>query len=155
MITKDDCVSILVKLGDKGLEVNSLITKLLIAPKIPLDILQFIVENNGIYVNQFYEVLRKKHNQNNSKLYTNIVREDAADSEIPTMMASLLTQMTLFGEKTENPEAFYKEARADEATSALKTYFTSGDLSPAKALLKLMRADLLVLEYLAGRRELA
>ena len=60
MITKDDCVSILVKLGDTGLDVNPMITKLLIAPNIPLDVLQFIVKNNGVNVNEFYEVLRKK-----------------------------------------------------------------------------------------------
>jgi hypothetical protein len=155
MITKDDCVSILVKLGDTGLDVNPMITRLLIAPNIPLDVLQFIVKNNGVNVNEFYEVLRKKHNKNNSKLYTNIVREDVADNEIPTMLASLLTQITLFSRNLKDPGAFYREARADETARALQSYFTDNDLTAAKSLLKLLRADLLVLEYLEGRRELA
>ena len=73
MITKNDCLSILVKLGDNGVQgTDPYIRKLLVSKEIPLDVLRFISDNRGIEVSEFYEMLRKSHNQKKSPLYTNI-----------------------------------------------------------------------------------
>lgn len=59
MITKSDCLSILVKLGDTGINVNQHLRKLAISKEIPLDTLKFIADNRGIEIANFYEMLRK------------------------------------------------------------------------------------------------
>jgi hypothetical protein len=66
----------------------------------------------------------------------------------------LLTQILLYGSKLEHQELFYKEARADEITKVLNEYFKTGLYETCHNLLKLIKSDLLVLEYIAGRREL-
>lgn len=154
MITKDICLSILVRLGDEGHDVNSLMTKLLLAPDLPIDVLKFIVEHNGIHVNEFYEMLRRKHNESNSRLYINLVNEELPENEVLSTASCLLTQIILFGKKLGEADTFYQEARADEVTGALNDYFVNGNLERIKLLLQAVRADLLVLEYLAGRRAL-
>jgi hypothetical protein len=63
MITKNDCLTILVSLEDRGIDINSQMKKLLTAKEIPIDVLKFILTNRGIEVANFYEMLRKKHNQ--------------------------------------------------------------------------------------------
>ena len=46
-----------------------------------------------------------------------------------------------------------KEVRAEEISRALNEYFKQEDLSLATHVLKAVKTDLLVLEYLNGRRE--
>lgn len=154
MLTKNDCLSILVSLEDRGVLIDTMLYKLVQATEPPIEVLKFIIENRGMSINSFYENLRKKHNQHKSALYTNIVKEVLADEEILTVLTSLLVQISLYGKNVSQPEQFYKEARAEEITIALQNYFATGDLQKCKTLLHLIRADLLVLEYLAGRRQL-
>ena len=75
MITKNDCLTILVALEDKGININQPMKKLVTSKDIPLDVLKFILDNRGIEVANFYEMLRKKHNQKKSPLYHNIVKD--------------------------------------------------------------------------------
>ena len=76
MITKNDCLSILVKLEDSGVKnIDTYMRKLLVSREIPLEVLKFISENRGLEISKFYEMLRKNHNKKKSPLYTNIVRE--------------------------------------------------------------------------------
>lgn len=155
MLTKSDCLSILVNLNDSGIEVNPMMRKLTLANEPPLEVLKFIVANRGVIVTDFYEQLRKKHNQHKSTLYTNLVKEDTVEEQIPIILSSLLTQICLYSKnltQLERQEQFYQEARASEITEALQDYFISTSLQKCKALLHLIKADLLVLEYLADRR---
>ena len=154
MITKADCLSILVKLEDKGLDINPYMKKLAISKEIPLDVLRFISDNRGIEVSEFYEMLRKSHNQKKSPLYTNILKEVNTPKDIVLILSCLLTQVILYGSKLENAESFLKEVRAEEITRALNTYFKESSIETGATLLKLIKSDLMVLEYIRGRREL-
>ena len=65
MITKNDCLSILVKLEDSGVKnIDTYMRKLLVSREIPLEVLKFISENRGLEISKFYEMLRKNHNKN-------------------------------------------------------------------------------------------
>ena len=156
MITKNDCLSILVKLEDSGVaDAKIYIKKLLVAREPTLEVLRFISQNRGIEVSNFYEMLRRNHNKHKSPLYTNIVREVDDPKEIVTTLSCMLTQILLYGSKLPNATGFYREARAEEISRVLNNYFKTGDLETCLAMLQLIKTDLLVLEHIAGRRDLA
>ena len=155
MITKNDCLSILTKLDESGVSgVNSYVRKLVVARDIPLDVLKFISDNRGLEVSKFYEMLRKSHNQKKSPLYTNILKEIDDPQEVVTTLSCLLTQILLYGKKLENKDQFFREVRAEELTRVLNNYFKTGLYEECLHLIKILKSDLLVLEYIAGRREL-
>ena len=154
MITKNDCLTILVSLEDRGLDIDTQMKKLITAKDIPIDVLKFILDNRGIEVANFYEMLRKKHNQKKSPLYHNIVKEITDTDEIITTLACLLVQITLYSKKlTNNREIFQREVRAEEITRVLNNYYSTGELDQCLALIKLLKTDLIVLEHISGRRE--
>ncbi len=156
MITKNDCLSILTKLDESGVGgVNSYMRKLLVSREIPLDVLRFISDNRGLEVSHFYEMLRKSHNQKKSPLYTNILKEIDDPQEAVTTLSCLLTQILLYGKKLENRDQFFREVRAEELTRVLNNYFKTGLYEECLNIIKVIKADLLVLEYIAGRRDLA
>ena len=155
MITKNDCLSILVRLEDSGVEgIDTYMRKLLVSREIPLEVLKFISDNRGLEISKFYELLRKNHNKKKSPLYTNIVREQTDTKEIVLTLSCLLTQIFLYGNKLDHSDLFFKEARAEEITKVLNEYFQTGLIENCSNLLKIIKSDLLVLEYIAGRREL-
>ena len=154
MITKNDCLTMLVAMEDQGIDIDAPMKKLITSKDIPLDILKFILENRGIEVADFYEMLRRKHNQKKSPLYHNIVKDIEDTDEIITTLACLLVQITLYSRKlSTGKEAFQREVRAQEIASVLNDYYTTGELDQCLALLKLLKTDLLVLEHISGRRE--
>lgn len=156
MITKNDCLSILTKLDESGVSgVNSYMRKLLVSREIPLEVLRFISDNRGLEVSHFYEMLRKSHNQKKSPLYTNILKEIDDPQEAVTTLSCLLTQILLYGKKLENRDQFFREVRAEELTRVLNNYFKTGLYEECLNIIKVIKADLLVLEYIAGRRDLA
>ena len=155
MITKNDCLTILVSLEDRGIDIDRQMKKLLTAKEIPIDTLKFILDNRGIEVANFYEMLRKKHNQKKSPLYHNIVKDITDPEEVITTLACLLVQITLYSNKlASNKEIFQREVRAEEISRVLNNYYTTGMLDSCLALMKLLKADLLVLEHISGRRDL-
>ena len=155
MITKNDCLSILTKLDESGVSgVNSYVRQLVVARDIPLEVLKFISDNRGLEVSKFYEMLRKSHNQKKSPLYTNILKEIEDPQEVVTTLSCLLTQILLYGKKLENKDQFFREVRAEELTRVLNNYFKTGLYEECLHLIKILKSDLLVLEYIAGRREL-
>lgn len=157
MITKNDCLSILVRLEDSGVaNIDTYMRKLLVSREreIPLEVLKFISDNRGLEISKFYEMIRKNHNKKKSPLYTNIVREQSEIKDVILTLSCLLTQVFLYGNKLEQPELFFKEARAEEITQVLNEYFKTGVGENCYNLLKVVKSDLLVLEYIAGRREL-
>jgi hypothetical protein len=129
--------------------------KLLASKEIPLDVLKFILTNRGIEVANFYEMLRKKHNQKKSPLYHNIVKDITDPEELITTLACLLVQITLYSKKlTSNKDIFQREVRAEEISRVLNNYYATGTLDSCVALVKLLKSDLLVLEHISGRRDL-
>ena len=154
MITKNDCLTILVALEDKGININNPMKKLITSKEIPLEVLKFILENRGIEVANFYEMLRKKHNQKKSPLYYNIVKEITDTDEIITTLACLLVQINLYSKKlTMSKDIFLREVRAEEITRVLNNYYSTGQFDQCLALIKLLKTDLVVLEHISGRRE--
>ena len=126
----------------------------MVARDIPLEVLKFISDNRGLEVSKFYEMLRKSHNQKKSPLYTNILKEIDDPQEVVTTLSCLLTQILLYGKKLENKDQFFREVRAEELTRVLNNYFKTGLYEECLNLIKVIKSDLLVLEYIAGRREL-
>jgi hypothetical protein len=155
MITKNDCLTILVSLEDRGINIDQQMKRLLTAKEIPMDVLKFILTNRGIEVANFYEMLRKKHNQNKSPLYHNIVKDVTDPEELITTLACLLVQITLYSRKlSSNKDIFQREVRAEEISRVLNNYYATGALEGCLALIKLLKSDLLVLEHISGRRDL-
>jgi hypothetical protein len=154
MITKNDCLTVLVALEDRGLDINKPMKKLIASKEVPHEVLKFILDNRGIEVANFYEMLRKKYNDKKSPLYHNIVKDIADPEEIITTLACLLVQITLYSKKLPTgKEIFQREVRAEEITRVLNSYYATGTLDNCLALLKLLKSDLLVLEHISGRRE--
>jgi hypothetical protein len=142
-----------VSLENTGVDINPIMKKLVTAKDIPIDVLKFILDNRGIEVANFYEMLRIKHNQKKSPLYHNIVKEISDPDEIITTLACLLVQISLYSNKlTSSKELFKREVRAEEITRVLNEYYATGSLEQCVALLKLLKADVAVLEYISGRR---
>ena len=155
MINKSDLITILVSLEDRGIEIDRQMKKLITAKEIPIDTLKFILENRGIEVANFYEMLRKKHNQKKSPLYRNIVKDIVDPEEVITTLACLLVQITLYSKKLPaNKEIFQREVRAEEISRVLNNYYATGMLDSCLALMKLLKSDLLVLEHISGRRDM-
>lgn len=155
MINKNDCLSILVKLEDSGVaEAKTYIKKLMVSREPSIEVLKFIAVQRGFEIGRFYEMLRKSHNQRKSPLYTNILKELNDPKEIVVTLSCILTQILLYGSKLENPVAFYREARAAEISRVLNNYFITGDLETCFNMLKIIKSDLLVMEYIVGRRDL-
>lgn len=154
MITKNDCLTILVSLEDRGVNIDMAMKKLITSKDIPMDVLKFILDNRGIEVANFYEMLRKKHNQKKSPLYINIIKEISDPDEIITTLSCLLVQITLYCKKLQtNKEIFQRGIRAEEITRVLNDYYANGSLDQCLALIKLLKTDMLVLEYISGRRD--
>jgi hypothetical protein len=153
MITKNDCLTLLVALEDKGVDIDKPMKSLITSKEIPLDVLKFILHNRGIEVANFYEMLRKKHNQKKSPLYHNIVKEISDPEELITTLACLLVQISLYSNKlTSNKEIFQREVRAEEITRVLNNFYSTGEFDQCIALVKLIKVDLTVLEHISGRR---
>ncbi len=154
MLTKSDCLSILVKMEDAGIDVRNNMKELLISKDIPTKVLEFIVKNKWIEAGNFYEMLRKKHNQKKSPLYVNILKDIENEDQCITTLVCLLVQINLYSNKLEkDKDLFLKEIRAEELLKVLHEYYSTKDSSSCLNLLKLIKTDLLVLECLAGRRE--
>ena len=153
MITKNDCLTTLVMLEDRGINVNAYMKKLIVSKEIPTEVLKFILDNRGIEVANFYEMLRKKHNQKKSPLYVNILKEVSDPEELVTTLSCLLVQINLYNKNlTTNKDIFLREVRAEEITRVLNNYYTTGSIENCLKLLQLLRADLVVLEHISGRR---
>ena len=154
MLNKSDCMSILIKLEDKGVDINAQMKKLILAKDIPIDVLKFIAEKQGLEAVNFYEMLRKSYNNKKSKLYKNIL-DDIKLEDVCVILSSLLLQIALYSSKlTDTKDSFLQEIRANEISEALADFYKSDNVEKCLAVLNAIKTDLLVLEYLTGRREL-
>ena len=154
MLNKSDCMSMLIKLEDKGVDINAQMKKLILAKDIPIDVLKFIAEKQGLEAVNFYEMLRKSYNNKKSKLYKNIL-DDIKLEDVCVILSSLLLQIALYSSKlTDTKDSFLQEIRANEISEALADFYKSDNVEKCLAVLNAIKTDLLVLEYLNGRREL-
>lgn len=154
MLNKSDCMSILIKLEDQGIDINAQMKKLILAKDIPIDVLKFIAEKQGLEAIKFYEILRKSYNNKKSKLYKNIL-DDINIKDVCVVLSSLLLQIALYSSKlTDTKNSFLQEIRANEISEALADFYKSDNIEKCLAVLNAIKTDLLVLEYLNGRREL-
>lgn len=146
MITKTDCLTLLFELKDKGIDVDKEIKYLLVHNEPTLDIIRTINNNMELNIRAFYEKLRKSYNNNKSKLYINIVKENSLEpKEVLCTLASLQLQILLFNKTLDDP-SFLRTARFNEICDCLKLYYTSGDIISSQKLLELFKADLKFLE---------
>lgn len=146
MFTKTDCLSLLFELREKGIDVDKDIKYLLVHSEPTLDIIKTINNNMELSIRAFYEKLRKSYNNNKSKLYINIVKENNLEpKEVLCTLASLQLQILLFNKTLSDP-SFLRTARFNEICDCLKAYYISGDIIPSQKLLELFKADLKFLE---------
>ena len=148
MITKNDCLLLLGELQEKGIDTSKITTVALNYNGVNPQVIKFINSHRQFEANRFYEKLRESYNNKRSKLYYNIVTENAEDvNEVLTTLASLNLQILLFAKKVEDREFFLKQVRLDEICDVLKEYSISYNLVPCIKLLKKIRADLKAFEY--------
>ena len=150
-IAKQDCLLLLTELQDTGIDCIPVLQKL-IKEGPTLEILKFINDNRQLDVTTFYEKLRKSYNNKKSKLYINIVKEDFTNpKEMLTTLASLNLQILLFAKNVKDVNLFLKHCRFEEINMCLYNYAKTYDFIPCQKLLKLIKADLKVLETVNGR----
>lgn len=153
MIRKADVVLLLKDIGEDKPEV---LRELYASQDIPLNILKKINDQKSLDVLNFYEKLRKSYNHKKSKLYINIVKSDETENinaqQVLTTLSALLNQILQY--EPEDKVIFLKHVRAEEIAKVLTIYFTTFKVEPAVQLLKLIKADLCVLENVSGRRKI-
>lgn len=145
-ITKNDCLLLLTKMQEDGVDTKAQVNKLFSTPGIPLDVLKFINNHKQLDVISFYERIRKNYNNKRSKLYINIMKEIDDPEEIITTLSALLTQIILTSEKVDNKKLFLNNVRAGEITRVLNNYFNTFDVESARKLLYLFKCDIKALE---------
>jgi len=154
MVTKQDVLLLLTELEDQGIDCKEQINNLYSSNSNILGILKFINEKKPLDLVNFYEKLRKSYNYKSSKLYKNIVQCDEKAEVDPnttlTTLSALLNQILQF--KVEDKTTFLKNSRADEIVEVLGLYLKTYNIQPAYKLLTLFKSDLIVTEYINGKR---
>ena len=155
MLNKSDLILILTEIGEsQNIDTTQMVSDIVMAKKVPLDILKFINDNRELDVTKFYRHIRKSYNDKKSKLYINIMKEIQETNDVLTTLASLNLQLLLFGSKLDNKQMFYKHCRAEDITKFLTLYYQNYDLTNCLKLLRLIKADILAFETIEGRRDL-
>ena len=153
MISKNELVLLLTELEKAGVEgASKQIKDALLSKNIEFSTLKFINENRPLEIVQFYERMRKNYNNKKSPLYKNIVKDIDDVEEIITTLHAYALQVNLFSKKLENKQLFFKHAREEEVTRVLNKYYTDYDITSAVKVLRLIKADLVAFETIAGRR---
>ena len=153
MISKNELVLLLTELEKSGVEgASKQIKDALLSKNIEFSTLKFINDNRPLEIIQFYERMRKNYNNKKSPLYKNIVKDIDDVEEIITTLHAYALQVNLFSKKLENKQLFFKHAREEEVTRVLNKYYTDYDITSAVKVLRLIKADLIAFETIAGRR---
>ena len=153
MISKNELVLLLTELEKSGVEgASKQIKDALLSKNIEFSTLKFINDNRPLEIIQFYERMRKNYNNKKSPLYKNIVKDIDDVEEIITTLHAYALQVNLFSKKLENKQLFFKHAREEEVTRVLNKYYTDYDITSAVKVLRLIKADLVAFETIAGRR---
>ena len=156
MIKNSDVVILLTEIQKQGINVDAELKEALMSKSIHVKALACINKYRPMDILNFYEKLRKSYNAGHSKLYINIMKadENALDDpkKVLTTLAALLNQ--IFQYDAVDKTLFLKHARVTEITKVLELYGRTFDLTYANKLLKLIKADIVVLEYSVNRRDL-
>ena len=153
MISKQDMILLLTELEEQGVDVSDQLRQAIRAVDIPLSVIKFINDRRQLDLAKFYEKLRKSYNHKKSKLYLSIVKEPEDPTEAVITLSSYGLQAALFARQAEDSEMFLKHARAREVSLVLAKYYTDYDLTGCLQLLRLIKADLMACETVAGRRD--
>lgn len=151
MLTKNDCVLMLSKIQEKGIDTTTQTKNLLSSKNLPLETLAFINKYEPLDLVSFYDGLRKNYNKKKSVLYKNIVKEVTDTDEALTTLSSLNLQILLFSKKAKDRIMFFKHSRAYEINAVLSNYYSSYDLTECLKLLYLIKMDLKACEALKKR----
>lgn len=146
MISKNDCLLLLVDIKNKGIDTAEPLKELLNSNTIPLSVIKFINDNRQLDLVDFYEKIRKNYNKKKSSLYINIVKEIEEPNEVLVTLSAMLTQILLFSKNVENKQMFLKHARANDISKILTLYFTNYDLTNCLKLIRIIKADIKALE---------
>lgn len=150
MITKQDVLTLLTEMQNKGIEgAKAHFKSSMLREDISLDTLKFINDNRQLEVTQFYDMIRKNYNQKKSPLYKNIVKEEYKEpEEVLTTLAALNLQILLFNKNLQEGQKrmFLSHSRAQEIVEVLDNYYKTYDLRPCLNLLYLIKSDLKALE---------
>lgn len=153
MISKQDILVLLTELKEQGIDTTQQVRELLKNNEPTLDVIKFINDNRELEATAFYEKLRKSYNNKKSSLYINIVKEKYDEpKDILTTLASLSLQILLFSKHVDDVSMFLRHTRFEEIQKCMLKYAKDADLIPAQQLLKAVKADLKVLEYVNGRK---
>ena len=144
MLTKNDCLLLL--LGIEGEEAKKTAHEIAKTGKITAQIIKFINDERQLDLTKFYEKIRRSYNQKKSSLYINIVKETTEPQDALTTLSAMGTQILLFGRDVEDKMTFYRQSRLAEIYNVLHNYATSGDIIPCLKLLRVIKADIKMLE---------
>ena len=148
MITKTDCILLLTEQQENGIDVSNMLNTLIKQQEPSIEVIKFINDNRQLDLSKFYEKIRKSYNNKKSNLYINIVKEIEDPNEVVITLSAILTQILLFGKEAENKQLFLKHARAEEISLVLFNYFKNYDITNCIKLLKLIKADLKVVDFI-------
>ena len=152
-ISKQECLTLLFELREKGVDVSIPLKELLIQQVPSIEIIKFINDHQELNLRKFYEKLRHSYNDKHSKLYGNIVKCNELDSdEVVCCAGALLQQILLFDKKVDSGE-FLTQARFNELLSCLKHYYETKDTIQVRKLLNFVKADLKVLEEISVKQD--
>ena len=131
MLDKQECYSKLFLIKNKGIDITVPLRELVISDEPSISVLEFINNNEGIDTVTFYESLRGKCNSKQSKLYKELLKEDATDYDLSKSLASLVTQVIIFSENMNDSDRrnFYKHMKLSECMNSLSDYFYKYDPS--------------------------
>lgn len=148
MITTNDCLLLLATLKTQGVEVDKIESELM-NKGATKKVVKFIKDNGTLSIFDFYHKIRKSYNDNRSKLYINIVKEDFSDvGSIPITISSYVLQTLLFSKKVEDDIMFLKQARYEDCCECLLEYGKTGDIVPCIRLLQIIKSEIKALEEL-------
>ena len=151
MITKTDCILLLTEQQENGVDVSDVLNTLIKQSEPSVEVIKFINDNRQLDLSRFYDKIRKSYNNKKSNLYINIVKEIEDPNEVIITLSAMLTQILLFSKSAENRQMFLKHARSQEISLVLLNYFKNYDITNCIKLLKLIKADLKVIEFINGK----
>ena len=89
MISKNDCLLMLTKLSDEGIDTSEQVKNLLKESEPFIETIKYINSQRQLDVTRFYEKLRKSYNNKKSKLYINIVKDIENPKDVLITLSSL------------------------------------------------------------------
>ena len=150
MITKRDCILLLMDLQQRVINIDSTMNKVLKTPDVDLEVVKFINNYRPLDANNFYEKLRKSYNNKKSNLYKNIVTCDEQDctKTVLTTLAALSLQILLYSEHVTDTQMFLSHTRFEEIQQVLLNYSKTFELIPCIQVLQVIKADVKAFEYI-------